>query len=93
MGSRIAPSLANLFMVWFEAGHVRGPDSGICAEHILYWGRFIDDVLMIWAGTETQLLGFIDYLTSNPYHMHFTSQYNTSKITFLDIGLLVAENK
>ena len=55
MGYRFASSYGNLFIGWFEAVHVWGPASVEWTDFILYWGYFIDDILMIWMGSEDAL--------------------------------------
>ena len=51
MGTRMAPSYANLFMDRFER-------SSLAQEPILplVWKRHIDDILCIWTGTRSELL-------------------------------------
>ena len=57
MGTRMAPSYANLFMDRFER-------SFLAQEPILplVWKRYIDDILCIWTGTRSELDSFLDRL-------------------------------
>ncbi|KAJ1148254.1 hypothetical protein NDU88_001091 [Pleurodeles waltl] len=60
MGSTFAPSIACLYVRWFEEGN-------ICANNtfnddIRLWRRYIDDILVIWHGDETTIELFITWL-------------------------------
>ena len=52
MGTKMAPSYANLFMDRFERAF-------LAQEPIqpLIWKRYIDDILCIWTGTRSELEG------------------------------------
>ena len=63
MGTKLAPSYANLFMTKFEQSHGY-------TYHLqpTLWKRFIDDIFMIWPHGENSLLEFIkklEYCTPN----------------------------
>ena len=49
MGTKMAPAYANLFMGKLEESLVH-----LGKPHILIWKRFIDDVFLIWTGSETE---------------------------------------
>ncbi len=54
MGTICAPTVANIFMGVFEKDLLeRAPGK----EHIYkkFWRRFIDDILLIWTGSEKEL--------------------------------------
>ena len=57
MGTKMAPSYANLFMDRFERAF-------LAREPIqpLLWKRYIDDILCVWTGTRSELEGFLDRL-------------------------------
>ena len=79
MGTRVAPTLANLFMADFE-------------ERFVYtyhtqpklWGRFIDDIFMIWDSGEAELMDFIKHLNSVHDSIKFTHEISKNAIPFLD---------
>ena len=82
MGTKMAPTYANLFMGKLEE---KLKDKG--KPHILLWKRFIDDIFIIWDGTEAE---FHEYMTElNQIHdtIKFTHEILPSKLTFLDITL------
>ena len=49
MGTKMAPAYANLFMGKLEESLIH-----LGKPHILIWKRFIDDVFLIWTGSETE---------------------------------------
>ncbi|XP_075428447.1 uncharacterized protein LOC142466834 isoform X1 [Ascaphus truei] len=88
MGTSFAPSYANLFMGWWEMSHVFG-DSNPFRHHVVFYKRYIDDLILIWSGGEEDLLKFIEYLAKNTLNLKFTHTYNQNQIQFLDLNLYV----
>ena len=63
MGSPISPLLADIFMnilenIIFNSGNTK---------NVLYWYRYVDDILCIWNGTIRQLNLFLKYINTNKY--------------------------
>ena len=79
MGTRLAPSYANLFMGYLEKRLLAGAPY----KPSLYL-RFIDDIFLIFVGTEPQLLEFIDYMNKGHPTIKFTAEYSKEKVSFLD---------
>ena len=79
MGTRMAPSYANLFMGKLEREFLLTQD----IEPQVWW-RFIDDIFAIWTHGEHVLCRFIESL--NPHHptVKFTSTWSAEQVTFLD---------
>ena len=67
IGTKMAPSYANLFMDRFERAF-------LAQEPILLlvWKRYIDDILCIWTGTRSELDGFLDRLNKTHRTLRFT---------------------
>eukprot|EP00079_Xenopus_tropicalis_P034390 XP_017948161.1 PREDICTED: uncharacterized protein LOC108646244 [Xenopus tropicalis] len=86
MGAKFAPSYANLFLGWWEEMHIYNEDNAH-SHNIKYFGRFIDDIILIWSGTEKQFFEFITNINTNDYNLKFTSEINGRCINFLDITL------
>ena len=81
MGTRMAPSYANLFMGRLE-------ESFLASQNLkpLAWFRFIDDIFMIWTHGQDTLSSFLQNLNSfSP--IHFTWSSSTNHATFLDVNL------
>ena len=83
MGTRIAPSYANLFMGKLEKEALKN------APFKPYvWWRFIDDIFMVWTEGEDNLKTFIHYLNSIHPTIKFTHEYSNSlhqTLLFLDV--------
>ena len=47
--------------------------------------RFIDDLFMIWAGSEHELLHFMSDLNMKHSSINFDFKYSQTKIEFLDV--------
>lgn len=82
MGTRMAPSFANLFMATLEEQFIEG-------EPIkpLLWLRYIDDILCIWPDSQETLTAFLNRL--NCYHstLRFTWEVSTKEVSFLDLEI------
>ena len=82
MGTKLAPSYANLFMTKFEEKYVytypRQPKQ---------WKRFIDDFFMIWPHGMDSLLEFIDHLNIVHPTIKFTSDISDTEISFMDLTI------
>jgi hypothetical protein len=87
MGTKVAPSFANIFMADFEEKWVytHRPQPKI-------WLRYIDDIFMIWDHGVDSLQEFLAHLNSCHRTIKFTSEYSTQQVTFLDTVAKVDEN-
>lgn len=80
MGTKCAPSLANLFMHEFEQNFLRIYP----LTPIVGW-RYIDDVFLIWLYSRQELVSFIAALNSQHETIKFTSDISDININFLDV--------
>ena len=80
MGTRLAPSYANIFMDHFERNFVY-------TYHIqpLVWKRYIDDIFMLWDKGIAELQNFIDFLNLCLPSIKFETNISESEINFLDV--------
>ncbi|XP_078370299.1 uncharacterized protein LOC144654063, partial [Oculina patagonica] len=84
MGTRMAPSCANLFLAKFETDALsRAPYQ----PHT--WWRYIDDIFMIWTHSIDDLHAFTSYLNSIHPTIKFTSNYSLTSIPFLDVNVFL----
>ena len=75
MGTRMAPSYANIFMgVLEESLLASAPEGKIPA----FYRRFIDDVFGIWLGGEQSLPRFFNHANSRHPDIWFTYVYGLS---------------
>ena len=74
MGTKLAPSYANIFMGEFERLHVY-------PYHLQpsLWTRFIDDIFFIWPHSTEELKRFVEFLNNRHQTIKFTLEL------FLDV--------
>uniref|UniRef100_A0A8C5LZ93 Reverse transcriptase domain-containing protein n=1 Tax=Leptobrachium leishanense TaxID=445787 RepID=A0A8C5LZ93_9ANUR len=89
MGTKFAPSYANLYMAGWEAQFVYGSHSW--AHNIPLYRRYIDDVFFIWRGNEEDLITFLDSLNSQVWGITLENKWSREKITFLDLEIYISE--
>ena len=89
MGTKLAPSYANIFMTKFEEKYVY-----TYPLHPKLWKRFIDDIFMIWPHGMDSLLKFINHL-STVHHpiIKFTSDISDTEISFLDLTIYIQQSQ
>ena len=85
MGTRMAPTFANMFMADVEEDLLRRASTRF--PRPLLWMRNIDDILLLWPGSPQQLCDFVDFLNTGHPTINFTLQYNMHSIDFLDINI------
>lgn len=86
MGAPFSPSIANIFMSWWEEVYVYSTINPF-KQNIKWYGRYIDDLLLIWTGGRQALDEFIIYCNNNPFNLRFTSSCHENTIDFLDLTL------
>ena len=87
MGTRLAPSYANLFMGKLEQKFLKLLQiQGL--EPALYL-RYIDDIFIIWDQGEEKLKEFINKINEIHPTIKFTSEYSREVIVFLDTKVKV----
>ena len=87
MGTRVAPSLANIFMADFEDKYVYTYHT---QPHI--WLRYIDDVFCVWTKGNEALDQFIEHLNNSHHSIKFTEERSTEKVSFLDTLVKLNDN-
>lgn len=88
MGTPVAPTFADLFLAHQEERFVHNVKNPFI-KYIKYWSTFIDDVLVIWSGTEEQYNEFIRYINDSDVNISFTANY---RVEFLDIQIILQNN-
>ena len=82
MGTRMAPSYANLFLAKFETDALRRAP---CQPYV--WWRYIDDIFMIWTHSVEDLNTFTTFLNDIHPTIKFTCNYSFTSIPFLDVNV------
>ena len=76
MGTKMAPSFANLFLSIFETYTLSN-----ALFHPRTWWRYLDDIFMIFTEGLDHLKIFVNYLNNVHPTIQFTSNHNNSPIT------------
>ena len=79
MGTKVAPSFANLFMADFEEKWVY-----TYPVKPSIWLRYIDDIFLIWEHSLAELEVFIKHLNDCHPTIKFTSEHSYNHVNFLD---------
>ena len=62
MGSPLSPLLAEIYMSHLE-DEILSPQN-VFFNNIKFWKRYVDDILVVWSGSERQIELFTNYLNS-----------------------------
>lgn len=86
MGSPLSPLLSNIFMDNFE-NKVLNSSYGI--QHILFWYRYVDDIIVGFSGTNRQIDVFPNFLNSIHNNIKFTYEVENleKSLNFLDLNI------
>ena len=96
MGTKSAPTFANLFMGALEYVILKNGTTKLTSLiYENFWKRFIDDIFLLWIGTESEFEDFMKYINSVHPHIKFTATYNfaTKTVPFLDVLVTVRDGK
>ena len=82
MGSPLSPLMADVFMDEFERTHIVGN------SNIIYYYRYVDDIIICWTGSRQELLDFVQNLNNchNKIKFKLELEQNNS-INFLDLTI------
>ena len=83
MGTKMAPSYANLFMGVLEDRMITS-----YAYKPLVYLRYINDILMIWTEGEENLIGFLSDCNQINKNIQFQQVTSKDKIPFLDVSVI-----
>ena len=88
-GTKVAPTYANIFMAKYDILIQK-----LGTKFIHFFKRYIDDIFMIWTGTEEEFLDFFKTLNEMHPTIKFTHSYNltTRSTTFLDTEVTIDSN-
>ena len=80
MGTKCAPTYANLFMGYFENTYILPFIENKSSNYL----RYIDDIFFLWHGTEDELKTFLTQINNVHPTIKFDSNYSYTQINFLD---------
>ena len=81
MGTKLAPAYANVFMGDVERRWQMLAPPG----KIVTWYRFIDDIFLIWDGSENELNQYVADCNTTHESIKVTCVQSTTEVTFLDV--------
>ncbi|CAJ0961582.1 unnamed protein product [Ranitomeya imitator] len=87
MGSPCAPTYANLLLGWWEDTLIFKDEDETWSPRIIFWGRFIDDTLVLWRGDACSFSDFVAYLNTTIEGLFFTFEIGGQSINFLDVNI------
>uniref|UniRef100_A0A8C5PYV0 Reverse transcriptase domain-containing protein n=1 Tax=Leptobrachium leishanense TaxID=445787 RepID=A0A8C5PYV0_9ANUR len=90
MGTRFAPSYANLFMAYWE--HFNIYSKGIWSDQLILYKRYIDDIFIIWKGDNLSLSTFLDDLNLNNWGIKLEYFFSKQEVNFLDLTIYTQDN-
>jgi hypothetical protein len=91
MGSPLSPLLADIYMDYFENNHIL---NNFFSKYILYYYRYVDDILLLWSGNKDQLNDFLAIINSVHPKIKFTLEIENNKsISFLDLTITNVNNR
>ena len=80
MGTKMAPSYVNLFMDKLEPKlQAQTP------HHIQLWKRYIDDIFIIWTGSDEDLQQFMDKINAIHPTIKFTHECDDKELKSFSI--------
>ena len=86
MGTRMAPSYANLFMAELEETLLART-----THKPRIWWRYIDDVSAIWECGQDNLETFLRQINTFHTTIKFTAEWSTDRVPFLDTTVILDE--
>lgn len=93
MGAPLSSMVADIFVNALEVRFLNYSE----ASNILFYRRYVDDILMVWGGDEGSLTRFFKKLNRCDGNTQFTLEHGTdngTKINYLDLGIrLIANNE
>lgn len=88
MGTKVAPTYANIFMHNLETKLLSQME--ITPQ---IWRRFIDDIFAIYRCTEDELKEHLNHLNRLHHSIKFTYEYSQSEINYLDTTVYIDKNR
>jgi hypothetical protein len=86
MGNPIAGSLAEIFIHHIEQNYILHNNQ--YSDKIIYWHRYVDDIITLYKGNTRQTLILLKYLNSLHKNLEFTIETEINNtLNFLDISI------
>lgn len=92
MGFAFSPSYACLVMGWSEKEVAWSLKNNRFVQKIIRWIRFIDDLLIIWNGSDVEFQEYFEFLNSVS-SLKFTFEMSKERVVFLDTEIYIKDNQ
>ena len=92
MGSPMAPNYAGLYVGFLEKTKILSTINNPFFDNIILWKRYIDDVFLLFRGTNEQLNDFFAFVNSCSDHLKFTMSCDSLSLNFLDLLITRGED-
>ncbi|XP_043913225.1 uncharacterized protein LOC122789856 [Protopterus annectens] len=86
MGSPCGAGVANYVMGYWEA-NILNKIPGLL-EPVIYYTRFLDDIFILFRGSELEAAGLVETMNSTTEFLKFTFKFSTNEIDYLDVKLV-----
>lgn len=90
IGSPLGSLISEIFMKRYEEELFSSNHHLL--QHVVYWYRYVDDVLCLWNGTIPDLQDFITFLNNLYPTIKFTLEIGGGEISFLDLRVSIEQN-
>lgn len=87
MGTNSAVNLANLYLATYLDPHLMNH------PQVLAYGRYIDDILLVWTGDHTDLNTFVSQANTLVPGIKLTMNCSSTNMPFLDISLTISNGR
>lgn len=93
MGNPLSPLAAELFLDDLENKFIMSPKNPFI-DSIVYWFRYVDDILCLFSGDRAKLFGFYNYINSVHDSIKFTVELEeNNRLNFLDLRIIKQNNR
>ncbi|KAK4884497.1 hypothetical protein RN001_000768 [Aquatica leii] len=91
MGSPLSPVLAEIFLTNFENKLIS--INVLFKKHILFWNRYVDDILCVFTGSDADIEHFLMFLNNLHPRIKFTLEKSVNNtLPFLDLYISINNN-
>lgn len=90
MGAHFVSSYANLTMGLWENEYIW--HNNPFTPNLIYYGRYIDDIIIIWDGPATLVEDLVAHCKNNMFGLSFTHVCDPTTLAFLDLELSHLDN-
>ena len=91
MGSPLSSLISEVFMDHLEKEILNSSHHLI--EKIGYWHRYVDDILCLWNGDQSDITEFLALISAQYPTINFTAEVGGDRINFLDLNISISNGR